>query len=115
MAATKEQYITRNNNTLKQFKSPVDWQILEKIGDGSFGTVYKLRNLKLGHLAAVKVIGALHERTIQDVLLEVDILKRLSNQPNIVQFIGAFKFNSKSDGDQLWVVMEVSQSPSDPK
>ena len=108
MATRKE----HNHNRLRAFKSPADWQLLEKVGDGSFGSVYKLKNLKSGHLAAVKVIGELHERAIEDVLHEVDILRKLSNQPNIVQFIGAFKFKSKSYGDQLWLVMEVSRSES---
>ena len=106
MAARREHH----HNRLKNIKAPVDWQLLEKVGDGSFGSVYKLRNLKSGHLAAVKVIGGLNERTIEDLLHEVDILKKLSNQPNIVQFIGAFKFKSKSYGDQLWMVMEVRRS-----
>lgn len=104
MAARKD-----HHNKLKHFKAPVDWELLEKVGDGSFGAVYKLKNLKSGHLAAVKVIGSLQERTIDDILPEVDILKKLSNQANIVQFIGAYKFKSKSYGDQLWLVMEVSK------
>lgn len=104
MAARKDHHHGR----LKHFKAPVDWQLLEKVGDGSFGAVFKLKNVKSGHLAAVKVIG-LHERAIEDVLPEVDILKKLSNQPNIVQFIGAFKHKSKPYGDQLWLVMEVSR------
>ena len=110
MAARKDQHHHHHHhhNKLKHFKAPVDWQLLEKVGDGSFGAVYKLKNLKSGHLVAVKVIGGLHERTIEDVLHEVDILKKLSNQPNVVQFIGAFKFKSKSRGDQLWLAMEVS-------
>ncbi|CAB4006075.1 myosin-IIIa-like, partial, partial [Paramuricea clavata] len=110
--ATRKDHHHHHHNKLKHFKTPVDWQLLEKVGDGSFGAVYKLKNVKSGHLAAVKVIGGFQERTIEDVLHEMDILKKLSNQPNVVQFIGAFKFKSKSYGDQLWLVMELCRGGS---
>ena len=91
----------------KNLKAPADWQLQEKVGDGSFGSVYKLKSKKSGQLAAVKIVESIYQKAQVDVLHELDILKKFANHPNIVHFLGAYKYKSV-EGDQLWLVMEVS-------
>lgn len=98
----------RNHHRLRNLKAPVDWQLLEKIGDGTFGSVYKLKSNRSGQLAAVKVVDNINEKQHDDILSELEILKKFSNHANIVQFLGAYKYKTRTRGDQLWLVMEVS-------
>ena len=95
---------------LRNLKAPVDWELLEKIGDGTFGSVFKVKSTRSGQLAAVKVMYNINEKHHDETLAELDILKKFSNHANIVQFLGAYKYKSKTQaGDQLWLVMEVGE------
>uniref|UniRef100_A0AAY4BR10 Protein kinase domain-containing protein n=1 Tax=Denticeps clupeoides TaxID=299321 RepID=A0AAY4BR10_9TELE len=54
------------------------WDIVETIGKGTYGKVYKVTNRKDGSLAAVKVLDPSRGR--------IYILRSLSNHPNVVKF-----------------------------
>ena len=65
-----------------------DYVKLEKIGEGTYGLVYKARNRKSGQLVALKKIRleSEDEGTPSTAVREISILKQLQH-PNIVQLL----------------------------
>lgn len=93
-------------DSLKELSAPDDWELVESIGEGTYGEVYKAKNRITGDIAAAKVIDSIHEK-IEEVLPELEILKKYSTHPNIAGFHGAFINVDTKRHDQLWLVMEV--------
>ena len=93
---------------LKGLRPPDDWELVESIGEGTYGEVYKTKNKVTGEIAAAKVIDSIHEK-IEEVLPELDIFKKYATHPNIADFYGAFINVDAKRNDQLWLVMEVSE------
>nr|CAH0111353.1 unnamed protein product [Daphnia galeata] len=69
-----------------------DYEVLEKIGEGSFGRVYKARHRHLRGLVALKFIPKIGrtECELQSLRHEFEIQKGLRH-PNIVHMLGAFE------------------------
>ena len=44
----------------------------------------------------------------EEIEAEYNILRSLSNHPNVVKFYGMFYKSDKLSGGQLWLVLEVS-------
>lgn len=95
-------------DSLKELGAPDNWELVESIGEGTYGEVYKARNKITGEIAAAKVIDSIHEK-IEEVLPELDILKKYASHPNIANFYGAFINVDTKRHDQLWLVMEVGE------
>lgn len=93
-------------DSLKGLGPPTDWELVESIGEGTYGEVYKAKNKTTGEITAAKVIDSIHEK-IEDVLPELEILTKYSTHPNIAGFHGAFINVDTKRHDQLWLVMEV--------
>lgn len=87
-----------------------DWELLESIGEGTYGEVFKARNLKTGQYAAVKVMESINE-VIEEIEEEYMILRDLSNHPNLPKFHGIF-MKKHNDDDQLWLVLELCSNGS---
>lgn len=75
-----------------------DIRIVRKLGQGSFGSVWKAQNRKTGELMALKkVIGkSFHEQT--KFLKEAEILQ-MANHPNVLRFVGLFIKKGKFSED----------------
>ena len=70
------------------------YDLVEKMGAGSYGTVWKAKNKKTGAIVALKVIdGAMTEGGLQEVLKEVQFLQTCQNA-NIVQYYEGYEFNN---------------------
>jgi len=63
-----------------------DYQRIEKLGEGTYGVVYKCRNKKTGEYVALKKIRIENEEEgiPPTALREITILKELSIHPNVV-------------------------------
>lgn len=48
----------------------------------------------------------------EEIEAEYNILRSLSNHPNVVKFFGMFYKSDNQAGGQLWLVLEVSSSPT---
>ncbi|TPX67349.1 hypothetical protein SpCBS45565_g03850 [Spizellomyces sp. 'palustris'] len=82
------------------------YELMEHIGTGSYGEVFKARSRVTGELAAVKVIKLEAGEELDDVLHEVNFL-RDCNHRNVVSYIGCYMKKGAVRGQKhIWIVME---------
>ncbi|KAL6098910.1 mink1 [Pungitius sinensis] len=82
------------------------FELVEVVGNGTYGQVYKGRHVKTGQLAAIKVMDVTEEEE-EEIKAEINMLKRYSHHRNIATYYGAFvKKSPPGHDDQLWLVME---------
>ncbi|XP_045391066.1 myosin-IIIa [Lemur catta] len=94
------------------FPDPSDtWEITETIGKGTYGKVFKVLNKKNGQKAAVKILDPIHDID-EEIEAEYNILKTLSDHPNVVKFYGIYFKKDKVNGDKLWLVLELCNGGS---
>ncbi|CEO99960.1 non-specific serine/threonine protein kinase [Plasmodiophora brassicae] len=74
------------------------FDLLERLGQGSYGSVFKARDRRDGKTVAVKVIPV--ENDLTDLMKEIAILERCCSA-YIVQYKGSFRREN-----EIWIVME---------
>ena len=81
-------------------RNPIDvFDLLEKLGEGSYGAVHKGKEKESGDLVAVKMIPV--EGDFAELAKEIAILKKC-HCDYIVRYYGSYV----SSSDDLWIVME---------
>ncbi len=100
-------FIIEQENLIKETKQSIkkNYQFLEKLGAGAFGTVYKVKHKLLGNIRAVKVLSkdALKQQEgDQTFLSEIAILSKLDH-PNIIKI-----FDYYIDKNNFYVVNEIA-------
>lgn len=73
------------------------YTLKERLGKGSFGSVYKGVNNKTEEVVAIKIISLSEEDAIEDVVQEISILQECED-PRIVKY-----HSSYFQEDNLWV------------
>ncbi|CAL9772231.1 unnamed protein product [Musa acuminata subsp. burmannicoides] len=77
------------------------YELLHELGKGSYGAVYKARDLKTSELVAVKVISLTEgEEGYEDIRGEIEMLQQCSH-PNVVRYFGSYQGE-----EYLWIIME---------
>ncbi|XP_072519402.1 mitogen-activated protein kinase kinase kinase kinase 4 isoform X2 [Salminus brasiliensis] len=96
-----------DNIDLTSLRDPAGiFELVEVVGNGTYGQVYKGRHVKTGQLAAIKVMDVTEEEE-DEIKLEINMLKTHSHHRNIATYYGAFvKKSPVGQDDQLWLVME---------
>uniref|UniRef100_A0A8C1NA69 non-specific serine/threonine protein kinase n=1 Tax=Cyprinus carpio TaxID=7962 RepID=A0A8C1NA69_CYPCA len=96
-----------SNIDLASLRDPAGiFELIEVVGNGTYGQVYKGRHVKTGQLAAIKVMDVTEDEE-DEIKLEINMLKTHSHHRNIATYYGAFvKKSPAGQDDQLWLVME---------
>ncbi|XP_026186019.1 misshapen-like kinase 1 isoform X2 [Mastacembelus armatus] len=109
LTAMSRENTTRSldNIDLAALRDPAGiFELVEVVGNGTYGQVYKGRHVKTGQLAAIKVMEVTEEEE-EEIKLEINMLKSYSHHRNIATYYGAFIKKSPAGQDhQLWLVME---------
>eukprot|EP00249_Psilotum_nudum_P019534 c27300_g1_i1 orf=261-3173(+) len=89
-----------SENVMRQDPSS-KYELLDELGKGSYGAVYKARDLKTSELVAVKVISLSEgEEGYEEIRGEIEMLQQC-NHPNVVRYLGSYQGE-----EYLWIVME---------
>ncbi|XP_059210840.1 mitogen-activated protein kinase kinase kinase kinase 2 [Centropristis striata] len=83
------------------FLDPLDdYELIHRIGCGTYGDVFKARNIKTAELAAIKIVKLDPGDDITSIQQEITMMKECKHK-NIVAYFGSYHRNTK-----LWICME---------
>eukprot|EP01132_Coremiostelium_polycephalum_P003296 gene3296-4128_t len=74
------------------------FQIIEKLGEGSYGSVWKAINKSTGIIVAIKRVSV--DNDLEDMEKEISFMKQCKS-PYIVTYHASFRKES-----EIWIVME---------
>ncbi|XP_072088704.1 serine/threonine-protein kinase 1 isoform X6 [Arachis hypogaea] len=93
-ASSIPESVTREDPTTK-------YELLNELGKGSYGAVYKARDLRTSEMVAIKVISLSEgEEGYEEIRGEIEMLQQC-NHPNVVRYLGSYQGE-----EYLWIVME---------
>lgn len=81
------------------------FDLIEVVGTGTYGEVYKARHKRTGELTAVKVLELIEDEE-EEIKVEIDVLRLHTNHPNITTFFGVYGVKQPHGPDKLWLAME---------
>ncbi|XP_069763894.1 mitogen-activated protein kinase kinase kinase kinase 5-like [Narcine bancroftii] len=83
-----------------------DFELIHRVGGGTYGEVHKARQKHTGQLAAVKIIKMEPEDDFSVLQQEISIVKSCTHQ-NIIAYYGSYIRSNK-----LWICMEFCEGGS---
>uniref|UniRef100_A0A8C9YDK0 non-specific serine/threonine protein kinase n=1 Tax=Sander lucioperca TaxID=283035 RepID=A0A8C9YDK0_SANLU len=83
------------------FLDPLDdYELIHRIGCGTYGDVFKARNIRTSELAAIKIVKLDPGDDITSIQQEITMMSECKHK-NIVAYFGSYHRNTK-----LWICME---------
>jgi len=102
-----QQYVHVDHSlTWHHYDPDRSFELLQKMGEGSFGEVWKARHRGANIILAIKIIEIVNAATRKDIEKEIETLRKCKHA-NIVGYFGTCVKNS-----QLWILMEYCDSGS---
>ncbi|CAF0824455.1 unnamed protein product [Adineta steineri] len=100
------------SSTIEHDKLPnpnLDWILLDKIGEGTYGQVYRIKSKESNeNTAAAKIIRIENDEVSSELENELNILRKISKQDeNLPDFIGIFGDYDSSKSARIWFIMEL--------
>ncbi|KAF0696271.1 Aste57867_12969 [Aphanomyces stellatus] len=96
------------SESISQTKVPQDeFEVLQQLGEGSYGKVFKALNRSTARIVALKVVAIeSDDKEMMELTKEIHILEKCSS-PFIVQYYGSILYENN-----LWIEMEFCEAGS---
>ena len=84
------------------------WILLDKLGEGTYGQVYRAKHISSNEFVAAKIIRMPSDDVSNEFEHELSILEKISKQQeNLPDFLGIFGDFDSLNVPRIWFIMEL--------